>query len=118
MKPSQATRRFPLHIHITTLFLVLTLLVGGIIAGIGFKLSRDMLEATAADLINRVGRETGKELTALIEPAELATSAGQGTGRALRLPARWRAQCHHARISPGPVVTFVNQVPCESFLAS
>ena len=65
-------QRYPLHIHITTLFLVLILLVGGTIAGVGFKLSRDMLEATATDLIDRIGRETGNELAALIEPAELA----------------------------------------------
>jgi len=69
---TQPTRRFPLHIHITTLFLVLILLVGGVIAGIGFKLSRDMLETTATDLIDRIGRETRNELAALIEPAELA----------------------------------------------
>jgi HD-GYP domain-containing protein (c-di-GMP phosphodiesterase class II) len=71
-KPVKQMRRFPLHIHITTLFLVLILLVGGIIAGVGFKLSRDMLEATATELIDRIGRETGMELAALIEPAELA----------------------------------------------
>lgn len=71
-KKSRLTQRFPLHIHIATLFLVLILLVGGIIAGVGFKLSRDMLEATATDLIDRIGRETGNELAALIEPAELA----------------------------------------------
>ena len=32
---AQPTRRFPLHIHITTLFLAMILLVGGIIAGVG-----------------------------------------------------------------------------------
>jgi HD-GYP domain-containing protein (c-di-GMP phosphodiesterase class II) len=69
---AQPTRRFPLHIHITTLFLAVILLVGGIIAGVGFKLSRDMLETTATDLIDRIGRETRNELAALIEPAELA----------------------------------------------
>jgi HD-GYP domain-containing protein (c-di-GMP phosphodiesterase class II) len=71
-KPFKHRRRFPLHIHITTLFLAVILLVGGIIAGVGFKLSRDMLETTATDLIDRIGRETSNELAALIEPAELA----------------------------------------------
>lgn len=71
-KKFKLTQRFPLHVHITALFPVLILLVGGIIAGIGFKLSRDMLEATATDLIERIGRETRGELEALIEPAELA----------------------------------------------
>jgi hypothetical protein len=57
-QPVKQRRRFPLHIHITTLFLVLTLLVGGIIAGVGFKLSRDMLEATATGADRRGGHPT------------------------------------------------------------
>ncbi len=65
-------RKFPLHIHISTLFLVLILLVGGIIAGIGYKLSREMLQATANDVIVRIGTETGNEIEALITPAEMA----------------------------------------------
>lgn len=67
MKP-----KFPLHIHISTLFLVLILLVGSIIAGVGFKLSREMLQTTANDLISRVGVETGNEIEAIFAPAELA----------------------------------------------
>lgn len=63
--------KFPLHIHISTLFLVLTLLVGGIIAGVGFKLSREMLQTTANDLISRVGVETNNEIEALFTPAEV-----------------------------------------------
>ena len=44
------TRRFPLHVHISTLFIALILLVGGVIGGLGFKISRDILETTASDL--------------------------------------------------------------------
>ena len=32
------TRRFPLHVHISTLFLVLILLVGGVIGGLALKI--------------------------------------------------------------------------------
>ncbi|NJD36277.1 MAG: HAMP domain-containing protein [Betaproteobacteria bacterium] len=65
-------QKFPLHIHISTLFVVLILLVGSIIAGVGYKLSREMLQSTANDLIGRIGDETSKEIEALIAPAELA----------------------------------------------
>ena len=46
-------RRFPLHVHISTLFLTLILIVGGVIGGLGYKISRDILETTASDLSAR-----------------------------------------------------------------
>ena len=52
------TRRFPLHVHISTLFLVLILLVGGVIGGLGLKISRDILESTANQLDARIDAET------------------------------------------------------------
>lgn len=64
--------KYPLHIHISTLFLALILLVGGTIALVGFKLSSEMLQSTANDMIRRIGTETGREIEALIAPAELA----------------------------------------------
>lgn len=67
-------RRYPLHIHITTLFLVLILAVGGLLAGIGYKLTRDMLESAADDLSQRISAETLRELGSAIAPAELAVN--------------------------------------------
>ena len=67
-------RRYPLHIHITTLFLVLILVVGGLLAGIGYKLTRDMLESAADDLSMRISAETLRELGSAIAPAELAVN--------------------------------------------
>ncbi len=64
--------KYPLHIHISTLFLALILMVGGMIAAVGFKLSREMLQSTANDIIQRIGAETRREIEALIAPAELA----------------------------------------------
>ncbi len=67
-------RRYPLHIHISTLFLLLLLVVGGLVAAVGYKLSRDMLENAAEDLIQRISSETLRELEAVIAPAEMAVN--------------------------------------------
>ena len=66
-------RRFPLHVHISTLFLALLLIVGGVIGGIGYTISRDILKSTADAMSTRIGRETLREFTNLIGPAEMAT---------------------------------------------
>ena len=67
------TRRFPLHVHISTLFIVLILLVGGVIGGLGYRISSEILETTASELNTRVGRETVGEFAGIIAPAEMAT---------------------------------------------
>lgn len=67
-------RHFPLHLHISTLLLVLLLLVSGLIGGFGYKLSRDMLEVMATDLTGRISREVGNELQAALAPAEMAVN--------------------------------------------
>ena len=66
------TKRFPLHIHISTLFLMLVVVTGTLIGGVGYKLSRDILEATATDMVARVNREISGELEQIISPAEMA----------------------------------------------
>jgi len=66
--------RIPLHIHIAVLFLVLILAVGGLLAGIGYKLTRDMLHSAADDLSMRISNETLRELESTIAPVELALS--------------------------------------------
>ncbi len=65
-------RRYPLHIHITTLFLLLLLLVGGLIGGFSYKLSRDMLETAADDVTQRIVREMLVEMQRIVAPAEMA----------------------------------------------
>ena len=65
--------RFPLHVHISTLFLILILLIGSVIGGLGYKISRDILETTASELNARISRETVGEFTSLLGPAEMAT---------------------------------------------
>ncbi len=66
-------RRFPLHIHISTLFLILLLIIGGIIGGLGYTISRDILKTAASELSARIQRTTLREFSSLIAPAEMAT---------------------------------------------
>jgi HD-GYP domain-containing protein (c-di-GMP phosphodiesterase class II) len=66
------TRRYPLHIQISTLFLLLLLIVGGSLAAVSYKASRDMLETSAEELSLRISRELLGDFQRLIEPAEMA----------------------------------------------
>ncbi|MCW5603679.1 MAG: hypothetical protein KIT18_03910 [Burkholderiales bacterium] len=66
------TRHYPLHIHISVLFLVLLLIVGGLLAAVGYKTSRELLESSAEDLTLRISRETLGDFQRLIAPAEMA----------------------------------------------
>lgn len=67
------TRRFPLHVHISTLFIAVILLVGSVIGGLGYTVSSGILETTASELNARIGRETVGDFTSIIGPAEMAT---------------------------------------------
>ena len=64
--------RLPLHVHISTLFLVLVLIVGSAIGGLGYSVSRSLLKSSADQLSQRIGRETLREVRSLIGPAEMA----------------------------------------------
>ena len=65
--------RLPLHVHISTLFLVLLLIVGGAMGSLGYSVSRSILKSSADELSQRIGRETLREVRSLIGPAEMAT---------------------------------------------
>lgn len=67
-------RQYPLHVHISTLFVVLTLLVGALIGGLGYRFNLDMLETVADDLSERISRETRTELERIFSPAGMAVS--------------------------------------------
>ena len=66
------TRRFPLHVHLSTLFLTLTLLVGGVIGWLGYQVSREILDSTAGDLEQRIEADLDADFLALIRPTEVA----------------------------------------------
>jgi HD-GYP domain-containing protein (c-di-GMP phosphodiesterase class II) len=63
---------YPLHVHISTLFLLLLLIVGGSLAAVSYTMSRDVLETSAEDLTQRISRETLGDFQRLIEPAAMA----------------------------------------------
>ncbi|MDP1673091.1 MAG: hypothetical protein Q8L65_08235, partial [Burkholderiales bacterium] len=67
-------RHYPLHIHISTLFLLLLLIVGGSLAAVSYTMSRDVLETSAEDLTQRISRETLGDFQRLIEPAAMAVN--------------------------------------------
>ena len=101
------TRRFPLHVHISTLFITLILLVGGVIGGLGYMVSHDILESTASEINTRIGRETVSEFSNIIGPAEMATRLlsydGITQARSLaRAAAQSRLHARGARQFAGP----------------
>ena len=67
------TRRFPLHVHISTLFIILILVIGGFIGWLGHSVAGSILKSSAGELNARIGREAENAFTSLIGPAEMAT---------------------------------------------
>ncbi|MEF8753822.1 MAG: HD domain-containing phosphohydrolase [Accumulibacter sp.] len=72
-QPIDMRRPYPLHIHISTLFLALIVGVCAVLAGIGYRLSSSLLQSSAAGLTSRISQETLLEMRLLIDPAQMAT---------------------------------------------
>lgn len=64
-------RRYPLHLHISTLFVILILLVGGAIGWLGYRHSQNMLESAAEDMTVRINREMTGAVDRIVAPAEM-----------------------------------------------
>ena len=62
----------PLHVHISTLFLALTLLIGGLIGWHGYRTSAELVQASASEQSSRIGRQVQEEFRNALEPAEMA----------------------------------------------
>ena len=62
----------PLHIHISTLFLALTLLIGGLIGWHGYRTSAELVQTSASEQSARIGQQIQEELRQALEPAEVA----------------------------------------------
>ena len=60
--------RLPLHSYLSALFIVMMLAISGAIATIDYRMSRDMLSASAEDITHRASREVVGELRALFGP--------------------------------------------------
>jgi HD-GYP domain-containing protein (c-di-GMP phosphodiesterase class II) len=65
-----ARRRYPLAVHISTLFGVLLLVAGLAIGGLAYHRSVTMLTRVAADLFDRIAREMTEDVQGLMTPAE------------------------------------------------
>src|SRR4029077_20849480 len=63
-------RRYPLAVHISTLFGVLLLAAGLAIGGLAYHPSVAMLTRVAADLFHRIAREMTEDVQGLMTPAE------------------------------------------------
>ncbi|HEY1180772.1 MAG TPA: HD domain-containing phosphohydrolase [Rhodocyclaceae bacterium] len=64
--------RLPLHIHLSSLFILMTVIISGAIAGIGYRMSHNMLAASAEDLTQRASREVVSEIRSMITPGHTA----------------------------------------------
>ncbi len=62
--------KFPLHILLSTLFILMTLIISGVIAVVGYRMSYDMLETSAQDLTQRASREIAGEINGILGPAD------------------------------------------------
>lgn len=79
-------RSFPLHIDISSISLILTLLIGGVSGGRDYKVNRDILESTAEKLDTLIRREIFGEFITLFDPSEIAPNArSRVTAPALQL---------------------------------
>jgi HD-GYP domain-containing protein (c-di-GMP phosphodiesterase class II) len=63
-------RRYPLAVHIATLFVALLLVAGLAIGGLAYHRSAAMLTRAADDLFDRVARETTHEVRQIVTPGE------------------------------------------------
>ena len=90
-------RRYPLHVHIAVLFVVLILVVGGLLAWIGFQNSRSILEQGAQALSERIGREAGRTFARVVDSAEDAS-------RLLSRTALGRSSTHAERMHLLPLL--------------
>ncbi|PLP98091.1 HD domain-containing phosphohydrolase [Cupriavidus pauculus] len=65
-------RSVPLHLHIWTWFGSLVLLVGALVCGINYAMTKAALERSVTDTTQRVSRESLEEVENLLRPAQMA----------------------------------------------
>ncbi|MEV8472382.1 HD domain-containing phosphohydrolase [Ralstonia sp. UNC404CL21Col] len=68
----QMRRRYPLHVHLWVLFGALVLVLGALICGIHFLMSKAERERAATEATHRISRETLDEVQDLFAPAQMA----------------------------------------------
>ncbi|GAA5185124.1 metal-dependent phosphohydrolase [Niveibacterium umoris] len=65
-------RRFPLYLHISTLFMLLLFAVGTTLAWLSYQRSAQIIEDAVQDVFGRIVRETTSELESTVAPARTA----------------------------------------------
>ena len=65
-----ARRRYPLAVHIATLFVALLAIAGLAIGGLAYYRSAEMLTRATDDLFDRIARETTLEVERIVTPGE------------------------------------------------
>ena len=82
--------RLPLHIHIVTLFCLLVIGAGGVIAWHNYTQNRELVLSASQELVQAIGGRTVAGFEAIYQPAELVVDllAHQRLGRADNLVAR------------------------------
>ena len=69
------SRQYPLHMHVSTVFVLLIAVVVSLLLGLGYLTSRDLIHSVAEDLTLRIGRETTGELQRMLQPVETAVNS-------------------------------------------
>src|SRR5262249_13072593 len=89
--PGRSRRGVPLHIHIVTLFVLLIIGVGGVIAWHNYVEDRKLIVSASQELIKEIGGKTVAALAAISQPVELVVDLlardrlGQATSLAERM---------------------------------
>jgi HD-GYP domain-containing protein (c-di-GMP phosphodiesterase class II) len=88
--PGRRGRGVPLHIHIVTLFLLLIVGVGGVIAWHNYVEDRKLVVSASQELIREIGGKSVAALAAIAQPVELVIDllARQRLGQAASLAER------------------------------
>ena len=83
--------RWPMHVHLSTLFAALFVILAAASAVQRYRVSTQMLESSVGELLKVVNREANEQLERFVESATLATSVisrttlGQATGHEARV---------------------------------
>jgi len=73
-------RRYPLAVHIATLFSVLLLAAGLSIGGLAYQRSVTMLTQLAADLFDRIAHETTEDVQSVVTPRKRSSTSWRRPG--------------------------------------
>ena len=83
--------RWPMHVHLSTLFAALFVVLAAVSAAQRYRVSTQMLESSVAEVLKVINREANEQLERFVESATLATTVlsrttlGQAAGHEARV---------------------------------